>query len=412
MLAIFQTMFSHRRGIVLRSIVAISLAIALFLSGCSFSEKKDLPVAAYGNYGQDLAIAFAEGHPYRKAYSEQEKAAGQFIKTEFEKLGYSVEEQVFTGSGGNSTNYIVRIPGEGFVSTDAATKQNTPLRRTAIVGAHYDTRLGIENQPDNPDYNGIQENASGIAVLFTVAKEMKDLKMGYDVILVAFGAGNDNFAGATAFRDSLSQEELSKVDVMYNIESIYAGDTLYANSGLNSLVPGQKYEMRRKLYEAYDVVYENELSSKNGVDLLYNECGTIGDYNGDGVEDVYREFTITKSDYVPFDEAGIPIVFFESYNYNYPTVEEMKETKNLRLQANGGLIRNTNNDSTRILGEVFDADLLSKRINNIAFIIIGAIKKGAHDLVSKSDFEAGLTLTPQATVSVSETKTSEITAGT
>lgn len=373
------------------------------LSGCGTDDSDSKSIAAYGDYGSSIAETLAADYPYRKAFSQSEKDAGAYVKSEFEKLGYTVEEQTFPSADntGTSTNYIVRIPGEGMMFLDEG--QYKEEHRQVIVGAHYDTLYGEEDAAAVPDFDGIQDNASGIGCLLTVAKQLKTVSAGYDVILVAFGAGDASYAGAAAFAAQMTPDEISSTDAMYCIESIYAGDKLYANSGWNSLVAGQKYAMRRKLYEAYDVVYENQLSSINGVDLLYNECGQSIDVDGDGAADIYREVTMTVSDYVPFDRAGIPVVFFESYDYNFSTVMEMKETKNLLLQANGGLIRRTDYDSTETLKSVMTEGQLQTRINNTAFIIFEAIKKGAHDSLSKSEYAGGATLVP--TISVTATVT-------
>ena len=376
-------------------LLCVVLALPVLLSGCGNSDEEKAVLADYGDYGAKTAQTLASTYPFRKAYSAEEKEAGAFVKNEFEKLGYKVEEQTFSSAdqSGTSTNFVVKIPGEGlmFQNSDGTYEQEN---RQVIVGAHYDTLYGTADAAALPDFDGIQDNACGIGCLLTLAKELKTQSMGYDVILVAFGAGDDNYTGAAAYAAKMTKEEIASTDAMYCIESIYAGDKLYASAGWNSLVAGQKYEMRRKLYEVYDVVYENSLSSKNGVDLLYNESGLSLDVNGDGNADVYREVTLTLSDYVPFDRAGIPTVFFESYDYNYSAVSDMKETKNLNLQASGGMIRRTNVDSLNILEKSLADNQLITRINNTAFIILKAIEKGAHNSLTKKEYAAGTTLAP------------------
>jgi alkaline phosphatase isozyme conversion protein len=392
-------------------ILCLSLAVPVFLTGCGGSKTADTLIADYGDYGSQIAKTLAEKYSFRKAYSPEEKEAGIYVKNEFEKLGYKVEEQVFSSSdkSGTSTNYIVKIPGEGFMFENdqgAYTLEN----RQVIVGAHYDTVFGTSDSASKKDFDGIQDNASGIGCLLTLAKELKTQSMGYDVILVAFGAGDDKYAGASAFEAKMTADEISSTDAMYCVESIYAGDKLYASAGWNSLIPGRKYDMRRKLYEAYDVVYENSLSSKNGVDLLYNESSLSLDVNSDGITDVYREVTTTISDYVPFDRAGIPIVFFESYDYNYKSVPEMKETKNLKLQSDGGMIRRTNNDSLSILEDSLTKDQLKTRINNTAFILLMAIEKGANNSITKEQYAAGTTIAPTIQVLVTVTPPEQSTS--
>jgi len=401
--------YIYRKTPVYLKVFGIFLCIALvfpfFLTGCSTVTEKEEVIADYGEYGSDIARTLSKDYPYRKAYTPEEKAAGEYVKSEFEKLGYEVEAQSFSSADqtGSSTNYIVTIPGDGLVFQNASGAYITQ-RRQVIVGAHYDTFFGVSDAAAVPDFDGIQDNASGIGCLLTLAKELKSNHMGYDVILIAFGAGDAAFAGAGAYAAMMTEDKVSSTDAMYCIESIYAGDKLYASSGWNSLVAGQKYEMRRKLYEVYDVVYENSLSSQKGVDLLYNESGLVIDVNADGVGDVFREVTLTLSDYVPFDQKGIPVVFFESYDYNFASVAEMKETKNLNLQANGGLIRTTNSDSLKILEaalidttseeEEQTEDQLVRRINSTAFIIYKAIEKGANNSISKAAYDAGATIAP------------------
>lgn len=384
--------------------------IPALLTGCGNSDQEKAVLADYGDYGAGEAQTLATTYPFRKAYSAEEKEAGAFVKTEFEKLGYKVEEQTFSSAdqSGTSTNYIVKIPGEGlmFQNSDGTYEQE---KRQVIVGAHYDTLYGTADAAALPDFDGIQDNACGIGCLLTLAKELRTQTMGYDVILIAFGAGDDTYAGAAAYTAKMTGTEISSTDAMYCIESIYAGDKLYASAGWNSLVPGQKYEMRRKLYEVYDVVYENSLSSRNGVDLLYNESGLSLDVNGDGTLDVYREVTQTKSDYVPFDRAGIPTVFFESFDYNYTAVSDMKETKNLNLQASGGMIRRTDVDSLDILEKSLTDNQLEKRINNTAFIILKAIEKGAHNSLTKEEYAAGTTLAPTVHVTATPAVSSQPT---
>ncbi len=380
--------------------IAVAVLFTLPLSSCDGKDDDEvIKPAQYGTYGEQIALTLAKDFPYRKAFSEQEKLAGQYVKKEFEKLGYVVEEQTFSNADGTmqSVNYIVTVPGEGMMQKESERKY-VPTRKTVIVGAHYDCNVPPMDTVDMPAYDGIQDNASGIGCLLTLAKEIKSQKLGYDVVIVAFGGGSADFAGARAFRARMSSEEIRAVDVMYCIESIYAGDKLYASSGHNSLVAGKKYEKRRKLYEAYDVVYNSLLNSQNNMDLYYNMSGINVDVNGDEIPDIYREVTLEKSDYIPFDEAGIPIVFFESYDYNFSSLDQMKETKNLNLQQVGGRLRGTVCDSYLMLSAELDKDRLMSRINNTAFIILEAIKKGSHDSLTVSEYNAGKRLDPEIIV--------------
>ena len=381
---------------ILKTVAALmaSCFILMPLGGCSDDEEaeKSLLPADYGTYGADFAREFAQACPYRKAFSEGEAQAGQMIKEEFEELGYEVETQTFSNVyGSTSANYIIRIEGDGFLAADDEGNYSD-IRKTVVIGAHYDDAYSSSEVPSDYSYDGISDNASGIATLMTIAKEIQNYKTGFDVVIVAFGAGSWDFMGATHFYNTLSFAEQQSIEVMYCIDSIYSGDKVYASAGFNSLDLSQKYAMRRKLYQAYDVAYDNTLASTNGFSLLYNESNIVADVNGDGTDDVYREVTVHKSDYVPFDEANIPIVFFDSGDYFFDALDDMKETKNLNLQEFGGMIRGTYLDSTEVLDEVLmtedGTDVLQTRINNVAFVILESLLKGSDYGITHEAYDA------------------------
>lgn len=404
-------------SLALTAVFIFSSAASVLLTSCKKDDGKKIRPADYGSYGSDLARKIAADHPDRKPYSEGEKATGEFIKEEMTKLKFEPEVQTFTTKNGTSANYVVKITGTGFYDEDSEGKVVTK-HRIAIIGAHYDnlppetkkventkttSKKGAETTALEYSFDGISDNASGTACLLTAMKAFSEYPpFAYDVYFVAFGAGNDDYAGAREFYNSLTGEEKLRIDVMYCMESLYAGDKLYASSGYKSLDPQNRYKMRRKLYQAYDVCFANTLFTNYGFDLYYNESGVKTDLNGDGTEDIYNEVSANKSDYLVFDEAGIPVVFFDSFEYNFTKMDEMKETKNLNLQNYGGMIRRTHDDSTVFLDSVLvepdydrdgdgeidcSGDRLQIRINAVAFIIVEALLKGSDYGMTKVQYD-------------------------
>ncbi len=379
----------------LKRITAAVLALVLFaapVSGCSDDDEEIALQADYGSYGADIARQLASMYPCRKAYTAEEAQAGEFIRSEFENLGYEVYKQDFVNMyGGTSSNYIVNISGKGFFTLD---DYGNPVetRRTIVIGAHYDDSFSSSEVDPSYGYDGISDNASGIGCLLTVAAQIGAYEdLAFDVILVAFGAGNDNSAGARAFISSLTDDVASSIDCMYCIDSIYGGDKVYASAGYNSLNMNQKYQMRRKLYQAYDVVYDSLLYTQHGFSLYYNESGVITDLNGDSYDDIYREVSANRSDYVPFDEMNIPIVYFDSADYFFDSMDEMRDSKNLNLQEFGGMVRGTPVDSSIILDEfkvTEDQDLLQIRINCVAYIILESMMKGSDHAMTNAEYQA------------------------
>ncbi|MBP1757166.1 MAG: peptidase, family [Firmicutes bacterium] len=422
---------------ILRFLLALILVASLMLpltacaadSGSAAQSK----VADYGTYGSKLALKLAADFPTRSPGSAEETAAREFLTDAFKDLGYKVTVQEFTfttadGQSASSANMIVNLDGTGVPVTDASGKKSVEQRQV-IIGAHYDVSVTAEQaaaaaaaasatttqatttaatessaetttettasipEPTLADFDGIHANASGIGALFTAAKQLKRVDREYDVVLIAFGAGTAAQAGAKAYLHSMSEEDIARTDAMYNIDGVYAGDEMYAHAGQNSVLPGNQkiYEKRRKLYEATDVFFENELYTNNGYNLNTNQS-SINVLLGDtGNTAIYREWTQHESDHTPFDQAGIPIVFFESYDYDYAKLEDMKETKNPALSATGGKVRDTQFDSTAFLQYLFTntstqaktdskkkattVERLEQRINNTAFVIVEAVKK-------------------------------------
>ena len=411
--------------------LVMTLSWAFVLTGCGDDDEKDIP-ADYGKYGSDIAREIAKEFPYRKPYSGQETSAGAYIENKIKELGYEPQVQEFTTDKGVSHNYVVRIQGKGFYMPTGS-GEYTLQHPIAIIGAHYDSSFdeeGVkafikgreaeesqtsetekkkdkkkkdketeETQGSEPqvtvNYDGLSDNASGVGCLLTALAHANEYKeMGYDVIFVFFGAGNDDFAGAKFFLNSLSAEEKALTEIMYCVDSIYAGSKVYASAGLSSVASsGNKYELRRKLYKTYDVCYRNTLYSNYRFDICYNESDIYADINGDGSEELFAEISHNKSDYIPFDNAKIPVVYIESYDYNFDTIEEMKDTKNLNLKDYDGIVRGTPLDSTAILDPVLvteEKDLLEGRINCIAFVMLETIKDGTSNGMTEAEYKAFL----------------------
>lgn len=362
-----------RIGTITKVAIACMFLAATLLGSCNNNTNVS-PGMNVGPEGVAFAKKIAAQFPYRKAYSQQEKGVASLIETELKDMNYKPEVVTFGTDKSISQNIIVKIEGKGFQEENSKADSSTDsmIRKQVIIGAHYDSFIGIEQKATFPDYDGIQENASGVGALISIAKELKGSNNGYDVILVFFGAGNDNFAGAKNYFASMTKDEIAKTDAMYCIESIYAGDKLYAHAGINSTVKGTKYEKRRKLYEISDVAIANT------IDLRFNESDLDIDVNNDKVNEVYREITTTKSDYSVFDNANIPCVFLESYDYYGETQTIQQESKNPSFGSTSGKIRGTNFDSMLKLAEVLEKDRLETRIKNTAFLVVKAIEKGIY----------------------------------
>ena len=112
-------------------------------------------------------------------YIELEKAA-QYIRQEFLKSGFEVREDPFQWEGRIYKNIVAEKKGRSFPD------------RVFILGSHYDT------VPGSP---GADDNASAIAVILEVARNLQTVPLGDTVRLIAFSleevdqVGSAHYAG-------------------------------------------------------------------------------------------------------------------------------------------------------------------------------------------------------------------------
>ena len=92
-------------------------------------------------------------------------AAADFIQLSFEQAGYEVKRQSYEVAGRTCYNIEVEISGDGEVN------------EIVIIGSHYDSVVG---------YPGANDNASGVAALFALARAFYDKDISRSLRLVAF----------------------------------------------------------------------------------------------------------------------------------------------------------------------------------------------------------------------------------
>ena len=118
-------------------------------------------------------------------YPELEQAA-QYIEREFLKIGLEVQEDSFHWEGKSYKNIVAEKKGVIFP------------HRVLILGAHYDT------VPSSP---GADDNASAIAVLLEVARNIQPDPLDITVRFIAFTLEENNFIGSTHYVEKLKKGE-------------------------------------------------------------------------------------------------------------------------------------------------------------------------------------------------------------
>lgn len=228
-----------------RLILAVTLAFVAFLpteaqfrDGTAYEALYDGEVASVlRNHVRHISAADLEG---RKAGSEGEKEAASYVESVL--AGYDIE--LLSSSGGD-------LFGVRTEDGDTLTSRNVigyvegydrELRNSyVVVGARLDNigtmTMTIDGKPVERIYYGANGNASGLAILLELARMVRTNSIMFrrSVIFAAFGASNEQFAGAWYFLNR-SFSGVPSIDGMLNLDMLgtgYNGFYAYTSSNVD-----------------------------------------------------------------------------------------------------------------------------------------------------------------------------------
>lgn len=143
-------MDGRRRGWLLRGrrIGLVLLAVVMLAGSAGNMRGEAEEGEGYGEAAWQYLTQMTERFPNRTAGSEAKRLAGQWIADEMAAMGYQVEAMPFEQGGFSFVNYIATKPGYG--------------DGIVYVGAHY----------DSVDTTGTDDNASGVAAVMEVARQV------------------------------------------------------------------------------------------------------------------------------------------------------------------------------------------------------------------------------------------------
>ena len=262
------------------------------------------------NLKQHVRNIHFDRNPYDR-YSELEGAA-QYIRREFLKFGLEVKEDLFTWEGGIFKNIIAEKKG-----------RNSP-DKIYILGAHYDTAPGTP---------GADDNASAIAVLLEVTRNIQSMPLNSTVKLIAFSLEEYSYVGSNHYA-AMAKKREEKILGMISLEMvgftgpkqnypIYLNPKHYPNVGDFIGIIGNK-KSRGLLERVYQTF-------KSSVPQLPSEF-FLAPGNGDGMEEV------RLSDHCPFWDQGFSALmitdtaFLRNPNYHLPT--DTMETLDFEFMRN------------------------------------------------------------------------------
>jgi len=267
-----------RKGLV-GSLLAILICVVLVVPAVALPEQaqayhKVLPESFTGEVAWDHVYYLSEEIGPRVAGGTNEALAAEYIKGEFEALGFEAYIQPFSyvrrGVEYDSQNVIAVKPGRGPV--------------TVIVGAHYDSVSRGK---------GAGDNASGVGVLLEVASLVKEIPTYATIKFVAWGAEEAGLRGSRYYVQQMSEEERASTVAYINMDMVAIGDhfNVYAANG------GETWVRDMAL----------AIGLNQGFDIRTTPETSWGGFTGDW------------SDHVAFRDAGIPVAYFEWWNWElYP----------------------------------------------------------------------------------------------
>ena len=172
----------------------------------------------------------------------------------------NVELLVYPDGDGPSRNVIAEL------NNDIVGDQ------VVVIGAHYDTT------PWSP---GANDNGSGMATALIVAEELADDELPFDVRFVFFGSEETGLHGSNYYAGELSQSEVDRIQAMVNLDVVATGDLeVFGDETLAG--------------------YAESVAGEYGVDLALVE-----------------PFEWGASDYVGFDERGVPFIMLYADELDY-----------------------------------------------------------------------------------------------
>jgi Zn-dependent M28 family amino/carboxypeptidase len=227
-----------------------------------------------------------------------EKAA-QYIYNEFSKVGLRVWKESFQWEGKSFNNIVAEKI--GFGSPD----------KIFILGAHYDT------VPGSP---GADDNASAIAVLLEVARNIQKVHLGSTLRLIAFSLEEYGYIGSTYYAER-ARREGEKMMGMISLEMVgftnskqnyppYINPKYYPNVGdfIGIIGNGRSKALLEKVVQSF----------KTYIPQLPTEFLLVPG-NGEGMEEV------RLSDHSSFWDHGFPALmitdtaFLRNSNYHLPS---------------------------------------------------------------------------------------------
>lgn len=204
------------------------------------------------------------------------------------------------------------------------TKQGASEKKI-VVCAHYDCA----------STSGADDNASGVGVLLETAKRIFYEELPYTVQFILFDAEEPGCLGSWYYVNHASSEYLDSILCVINIDSIAAGDVMYAYGG--------DVDEQGNFVRTWALWQVMEISQGLNINL-----NTHPDVNADYPSPTKKD----GSDQTAFNAAGIPYVYFEASYWQGGDYTNFCQTADPRI-PNGKIMHVAEFDNLPFLNEAF-----------------------------------------------------------
>lgn len=219
-----------------KKLCAVLLLIVMILSsttGCNKTVVNDNNSMQASNFSQlelskdnmTKTIQEITTNP-REVNSEQIKVVEEYLIKQFKSYGYTqIDKQQFFYNNDNNEKAIRRssqldiylaptansTDADGVGNNIIVTKNVDDTTKELILSAHFDS---------NKNSYGVNDNASGVAVVLELARVLSDVDLPYNLKFIMFSGEEKYMLGSRWYVNTLSKEERKNIIGVINIDTI------------------------------------------------------------------------------------------------------------------------------------------------------------------------------------------------
>lgn len=301
--------------------IAVALGSALLPMGAGAYD--------YGQYASQTLDRLIHDYPGRYRGTANFAGAADWMQAQL-AYGYQTSRQDFTWAGTRSSQNVI--------ASAAGTSSNY-----VVLGAHFDTYFG------RPTLQGLDDNASGAAVLTEIARNLGGVQLENGLEVVGFGAEEEGLRGSRAYVAALSDSQRANLLGMINLDSLVTGDKMYAHAGSNAADNPALGAYRDQLMR---------IAGELKIDLFTNP----------GLNPAYPAGTGCCSDGASFEGLNVPVLFIEATNWELGDLDGYEQTDNPAIPG-GSTWHDPNEDNQTVLTGAFGQERIDQRLRDFSRLL-------------------------------------------